>query len=568
MLRPGIFYQNLLHQSAGLEQKYPIDLSPTTDMSPAESIKRTLESVPSKFRGPGGAVAVVKDGELAGQHVWGYANLDARISITPTTIFPICSISKQMVCLVLTDLLQNDKDKAFEDALHKALHELLPQDLMANKDLTVERMVAMQSGLRDYWALTVLWGATPGGRFSIYQDAPKALKRLGGFHFAPGTEMSYCNSNFMTLGIAIEKATGQTLGGLLESRLFDPAGMKTAALRPDTERLPAPLVGYEGSDENGYVAYQNRIEWAGDAGIQASLEDMVAYEKHIDHSSSSAHSAYQKNSQEPHYIDGSAANYGYGLARIEADGMTVVGHGGALAGFRLHRWYVAEKRVSVVALLNSDMDSAEVAGYVLRNVAGLPAKEQQKGSLSETKVEWTGYYLDEEANLAIAVSHGGPGELLIYYAGHEDKVKITDSTKASSKGMTVSYEVGKLSIHRLREGRKLTAKSLAPPGSPNDGEEVIYTGSYRSEEIDSKFHCTGTGEMLYVAFDGYLGEGPAHLMKHIGKDVWWLACQRSLDAPAPGNWTVVFHRGEDGKAIQGATVGCWLARNVKFVKKE
>ncbi|KAK0857770.1 hypothetical protein LTS02_010090 [Friedmanniomyces endolithicus] len=568
MLRPGIFYQNLLHQSAGLEQKYPIDLSPTTDMSPAESIKRTLESVPSKFRGPGGAVAVVKDGELAGQHVWGYANLDARIPITPTTIFPICSISKQMVCLVLTDLLQNDKDKAFEDALHKALHELLPQDLMANKDLTVERMVAMQSGLRDYWALTVLWGATPGGRFSIYQDAPKALKRLGGFHFAPGTEMSYCNSNFMTLGIAIEKATGQTLGGLLESRLFDPAGMKTAALRPDTERLPAPLVGYEGSDENGYVAYQNRIEWAGDAGIQASLEDMVAYEKHIDHSSSSAHSAYQKNSQEPHYIDGSAANYGYGLARIEADGMTVVGHGGALAGFRLHRWYVAEKRVSVVALLNSDMDSAEVAGYVLRNVAGLPAKEQQKGSLSETKVEWTGYYLDEEANLAIAVSHGGPGELLIYYAGHEDKVKITDSTKASSKGMTVSYEVGKLSIHRLREGRKLTAKSLAPPGSPNDGEEVIYTGSYRSEEIDSKFHCTGTGEMLYVAFDGYLGEGPAHLMKHIGKDVWWLACQRSLDAPAPGNWTVVFHRGEDGKAIQGATVGCWLARNVKFVKKE
>ncbi|KAK0829060.1 hypothetical protein LTR73_004694 [Friedmanniomyces endolithicus] len=494
-------------------------------MSSTESIKRTLESVPSKFRGPGGAVAVVKDGELAGQHVWGYANLDTRIPITPTTIFPICSISKQMVCLVLTDLLQSDKDKAFEDALHKALHELLPEDMMANKDFTIERMVAMQSGLRDYWALTVLWGATPGGRFSIYQDAPKALKRLGGFHFAPGTEMSYCNSNFMVLSLAIEKATGQTLGDLLDSRLFIPAKMTTAALRPDTERLPAPLVGYEGSDENGYVAYQNRIEWAGDAGIQASLEDMVAYEKYIDHSSSESHSAYQKNSQEPHYLDGSPANYGFGLARIEADGTTVVGHGGALAGFRLHRWYAADKRVSVVALLNSDMDSAEVASYVLRNVAELHAKEQQEDSPNETKVEWTGYYLDEEANLAISVAHGGPGELLIYYAGEEDKVKITDSAKASSKGIKVSYEDGKLSIHRLQEGRKFAAKPLAPPEAPSDGNDSLYTGAYRSEEINSIFHCTGSGDMLYGAFDGYLGKVSTPQLQVIGP--WYSIAART-----------------------------------------
>ncbi|TKA64490.1 hypothetical protein B0A55_10728 [Friedmanniomyces simplex] len=535
-------------------------------MATPESIQRTLESVPSKFRGPGGAVAVVKDGELAGKHVWGYANLDVGVPMTPTTIFPICSISKQMVCLVLTDLLQNDKDKAFEDALTKALHELLPHDVVANKELTVERLVAMQSGLRDYWALTVLWGAKPSGRFSIYQDAPKALQRVGGFHFPPGTQMSYCNTNFMSLGLAIEKATGQTLEDLLESRLFGRAGMTTAALRPDTERLPPPLVGYEGSDETGYIAYQNRIEWAGDAGIQASLEDMIAYEKYIDRSSSNAESAYRKNAEEPHYLDGSAANYGYGLARIEADGTTVVGHGGALAGFRLHRWYVADKRVSVLALLNSDMDSSEVAGHILRSIIGKPAKDQKKDSPNETKVEWTGHYLDEEANLAIAVSHGAPGELVVYYAGHDEKVKIISSSQANSKGMQVSYEDSKLSIHRLREGRQFTARPLAPPEPPGAGNGALYAGSYHSEEVDSIFHCTGTGDMLYGSFSGYLGQGPTHLMRHLGEDVWYLACHRSLDAPAPGNWTVVFHRGEDGKTLRGATVGCWLARNVPFVK--
>ncbi|KAK4547470.1 hypothetical protein LTR36_001126 [Oleoguttula mirabilis] len=524
------------------------------------SIQDILQSVPSTFRGPGGAVAVVKDGELAGQTVWGYADLDARTILTPTTIFPICSISKQMVCLILTDLLQNDSDKAFENALIKALHELLPHDIVVNKDLTVERLVAMQSGLRDYWALTVLWGATPGGRFSIYEDAPKALKRVGGFHFPPGTQMSYCNTNFMSLGLAIERATGQTLGELLQERLFTPASMTTAALRPDTERLPSPLVGYEGSEGAGYIAYQNRIEWAGDAGIQASLEDMIAYEKYIDRSSADPQSAYRKNAQHPHYIDGSPANYGYGLVHGEVEGIKTVGHGGALAGFRLGRVYMAKKRISVIVLLNSEADTDEVGAYILRNIAG---KGKEDDALEQLNVGWTGHYLDEQSSLAIAVAQDKPGELLVNYSGHDEKLKLTSTTHATAKKVEVTLEDGQIIIQLLR-GHRFTARPLR---SWTESEVTpSYTGSYRSEEIDSTFHVAGTGAMLYGYFDGYLGQGPAHLMRHLGEDVWSLACHRSLDAPAPGDWTVLFHRGGDGKTVEGVTVGCWLARNILFDK--
>jgi CubicO group peptidase (beta-lactamase class C family) len=179
-----------------------------------------------------------------------------------------------MVCYVLLDLEGEYPD--LKNRILLNLHEILPAETMSNEKLTIGRLVGMQSGLRDYWALSALWGAAPQDRFSLYQDAPKAMKQLGRNHFRPGEEMSYCNSNYVAISLAIEKMTGRTLTDLLKEKLFDPAGMKTAALRPDTSRIPSPMVGYEGGETAGYIPYANRIEWAGDAGVMASLEDMIA----------------------------------------------------------------------------------------------------------------------------------------------------------------------------------------------------------------------------------------------------------------------------------------------------
>lgn len=53
--------------------------------------------VPTKFRVPGGAAAVISNGQVVAEHVWGFANIDTREPVTPGTVYPICSISKQYV---------------------------------------------------------------------------------------------------------------------------------------------------------------------------------------------------------------------------------------------------------------------------------------------------------------------------------------------------------------------------------------------------------------------------------------------------------------------------------------
>lgn len=72
----------------------------------AANVAQVLRSAQNKIRGPGGAIAIIQKGETVTRHVWGYADMDRAISMRPSTQIPICSISKQMVCLVMVDLIR------------------------------------------------------------------------------------------------------------------------------------------------------------------------------------------------------------------------------------------------------------------------------------------------------------------------------------------------------------------------------------------------------------------------------------------------------------------------------
>jgi CubicO group peptidase (beta-lactamase class C family) len=147
--------------------------------------------------------------------------------MTANTILPVCSITKQFVCLVLAKILREPGAAAKADA---TMREMLPSTQSNSKDLTIERLARMQSGIRDYWVLTVLWGAQPDGIFTVATDAPVALQKLGKFHFEPGAEYSYSNVNCHILGRIAERLAAQALDKLLDD-IFASAGMKAAELR-------------------------------------------------------------------------------------------------------------------------------------------------------------------------------------------------------------------------------------------------------------------------------------------------------------------------------------------------
>ncbi|OJZ83089.1 hypothetical protein ASPFODRAFT_141075 [Aspergillus luchuensis CBS 106.47] len=528
------------------------------------NMQAILEAVPSRYRGPGGAVAIIKDGELAGKYTWGYADLRKRIPMTASTLMPICSITKQMLCLILKDLERNPTPAMVErgdipQQLSDAFRQLVSPELIDNNGLRIDHLCNNQSGIRDYWAMSMFWGTQPEGGFTLAEDAKKALDRTKSLHFQPGTQFSYCNLNFHILARIVEHVSGTSLGELLSERLFLPAGMKTATLCADNAELPLPCVGYEGNESFGYIPAVNRTQWSGDAGVVASLEDMIAYECYLDKAWADRESVYREIAKEPLFDDGTPAGYGYGLEHIKYGQTATIGHGGAIRGYRLHRTQAPTERVAVVAMLNHEIDAAEVAGHILQQALSLPT---QHGLPSMPAPNWAGIYFDPEAQLVVEVRLGGPGEVIVTYTGDDETLKLTEEFEAQSDLATATLCSEILILHRKYDNRHIQAKRIIAGQQAPKGD---YVGRYHCTEMDSIFLCSGAGGMLYGSFKGFLGHGPAELMRYLGDDIWFLVCARGLDAPAPGNWTVVFQRDVQGEVV-GVTFGCWLARKITFVK--
>ncbi|CAK4031453.1 beta-lactamase transpeptidase [Lecanosticta acicola] len=533
----------------------------------SQRAREAIESIPSRFRGPGGAIAVLQNGQPIHEHAWGFADLDQRIPLSAHTKMPICSITKQMVCMLLFDLISNPTPAMVAtgrdvwDLLCGEFETFLPNGL-GGKKIALADLCNNQSGIRDYWAMSTLWGARPEDRFSLDKHAPEALKRTTSLHFEPGTEYSYCNFNFYILARLLERVSGVPLQQLLTQRLFEPAGMTTASLIPDTAQLPQPCIGYEGDVEHGFHPATNRIEWSGDAGVVVTLKDMIAYEQHLDRSWNDPKSPYRRIAEPQTYKDGHSAPYGYGLARGEVGGKTVIGHGGALRGFRLHRAHMPSERLSIVVLFNHEADAGGAAKQILQQLLGVKQTEQKSTLRRDQLLHWEGDFLDVDTQLAIQITPG-EGNLSIAYtrAGGSEKVRPVDPDHARSESMEARIGSEILHINRHKENRVLVARRIVKRESRSD-----HAGEYYSADADSTFHCSGQGALLHGAFDGFLGKGPEHLMRSLGADVYALSNPRGMDAPAPGDWTCAFHR--DGKGqVAGVTIGCWLARKLEFVKR-
>jgi CubicO group peptidase (beta-lactamase class C family) len=529
-----------------------------------EHTQNVLNDIARRYRGPGGAIAVVKDGEVIGQRVWGFADLDTSTTLTAETRFPICSITKQFVCALLIDLERNPPPALAAQGdvrgqLLAHVKDLLSPELK-NSDLTIEQLCSMQSGLRDYWAMTTLMGAKPDDEFLIARDCPPMLALTKSFQFEPGTETSYCNLNFHVVAQAIECATGETLGKLLEERILRPAGMYSAFLCPNTAEHPLPCVGYEGDETRGYVPAVNRLEWAGDAGLVASLKDMIAYEKYLDRCSSDPSSWYNEVIAPFNFKDGTPARYRYGLGHVETNGVITIGHGGALRGYRLHRRHAPALRLSVVVLFNNDAEASEPTAEIFRSLLNMSKPEEVT---IQPATEWFGAFLDEDTQLSIVVTRAEKqGEVSISCAGSPEPIRLDSPISGKSWSMTATIDGDTLRIHRPGDNRKLVARRIAPKESVLKDDS--FKGLYQCSEIDSSFRCFGEAGTLYGVCTGYLGRGMVTPMRYLGDDVWVLTCPRGLDAPAPGDWTMVFRRDEQG--VAGFTIGCWLARGLKYEK--
>lgn len=133
--------------------------------------------------------------------------------------------------------LEQDGVLSLSDPVSQYLPELEKAD-----EVTLKMLINCTSGYPDYVPYKKFADAlyadvfrtwTPQELIDIAMEQPMP--------FEPGEGWSYAHTNFVILGLAMEKATGKSLDVLLEEKILKPFGL-TATVDPGTPAIPDPVL--------------------------------------------------------------------------------------------------------------------------------------------------------------------------------------------------------------------------------------------------------------------------------------------------------------------------------------
>lgn len=185
-----------------------------------------------------GVVMIAKDGKPVIERASGLANRGLEVKNRMDTKFNLGSINKTFTRLAIAQLLEAGK-LSLDDKLGKILPDFPNPDAAAR--VTVAHLLEMRSGLGDFFGRD--FEATPKDRIRTLADYLPLFARKP-LAFEPGSAQAYSNGGYLTLGLIIEKLSGQTYFDYVRDHIFKPAGMTdTDSFEPDAV-TPNLAVGY------------------------------------------------------------------------------------------------------------------------------------------------------------------------------------------------------------------------------------------------------------------------------------------------------------------------------------
>ncbi|WP_037888719.1 serine hydrolase [Streptomyces sp. NRRL S-87] len=270
--------------------------------------------------------------------------------------FRVGSITKTFSSVVLLQLVGEGKVK-LDDPVNTYVPGLLPDDR-----ITVRHLLTHRSGLSDYtnamFANTVPGFEAVRNRVFTYQelvDLSLAEPRTT----QPGAAYSYSNTNFVVVGMIIEKVTGRPVAKEYERRIIKPLGLSnTSYVHPDTAIKGRHVNGYLHPDEEGAPlvdSTEQTVSWAQSAGAMISTEaDLSTFMSSLLKGRLLSADLLDAMTTVTPTDATNTRFYGLGLRRYNLScGTQVFGHTGTVQGFYSYAFTTRDGERSLSAMANT-----------------------------------------------------------------------------------------------------------------------------------------------------------------------------------------------------------------------
>jgi CubicO group peptidase (beta-lactamase class C family) len=344
----------------------------------ASALKQRIDSIfdaAAPRGGPGCVVGVQHGGETLFRGAYGLASLELAVPLTPRSRFRIASVSKQFTVTAVLMLAAQGRLR-LGDRIHAHVPELAPLP----HPVTLEQLMRNTSGLPDFLEMLRLGGVGLDARIDRAAML-RCIARNRHLNFVPGSRFLYCNSNFLLLGLVVERVAGCSLGEFLQQQVFGPLGLRDTVLdlAGDTP-LPGLATPYLPDGSGGWRRAMHGFEHGGEGGLVSSVDDLLAWTLALNRPTPGRLPAglLQQLASQTRLIGGQASPYACGLEHSVVDGQSAIGHGGLWPGFRTELLQVPHSELSVVVISNNGASNPyrlarEVVRALLAPSAAVPA---------------------------------------------------------------------------------------------------------------------------------------------------------------------------------------------------
>lgn len=346
------------------------------------ALQDTLNSIIEEQAIPGATAAIVlPDGQLISLAA-GYSDKEEQLAMPLGAQMLLGSVGKIFVSAVVLQLVDEGKIK-LSDHVSDYFKGVNWYDRLPNAaDLSISSLLNHTSGLPRYVFDPAFLAAIKTDPMRAWSPAECLSMILDKEASHPvGKGWGYSDTNYILLGLIIEKVTGESYYQQLEKRIISVFHLRNTY--PSTQRdLPGLTQGYIGENNffnlpkkvvsNGLYAMNPQFEWTG-GGLVTNVEDLAYFLKWLHTGKLMSSPLYKQFVQAVDFQTGLPAETGYGLGTFvwKASTDLFYGHAGVMPGYLTQAEYAKKGGFAIAFQMNTDQGSVRVNHENVQRLANL-----------------------------------------------------------------------------------------------------------------------------------------------------------------------------------------------------
>lgn len=338
-----------------------------------------------------GSFAIAENGNFTFQKAVGFADAEKNSKANINTQYRVGSVTKIFTAVLMMKAVEEKKI-----SLDQKLSEFITE-IPNGEKITLEQLLQHRSGIHNL---------TDEPEFWQYYTTPKTSIELIGIikkyksDFEPGSKHDYSNSNYILLGIILEKIYKTSYADLLEAKITKPLKLKLTKIGGtiDSSKNQAKSFYFE----NGkYIAVpeSDMSIPIGAGNIVSTPMELIKFIQALENGKLVTKESLSKMKN---FVD----DYGYGLVHFPYEKTFGYGHTGGIDNFRTALFYFPELKVAVAYVANqTTIDTNEIFDKMIDVTQGKDFKMPNFNSIvSEEELQkYVGVYSSKGISLKINI---------------------------------------------------------------------------------------------------------------------------------------------------------------------